>query len=78
MTNESSKTQDSRPTTDDVRDVPHALYVNGALRFEGLTASRVRMFVGNLRFQRKDFHQDAEGAICVENRRYVPMRNGGQ
>ncbi|MFB7403437.1 hypothetical protein ACFCZR_24995 [Streptomyces rubiginosohelvolus] len=65
------------PTVDDVADVPHDLYVSGELRHTGLPADRIRLFVKNLRFKRAPFYQDAEGAIVVETRRYVPQRPAG-
>ncbi|MFB8023576.1 hypothetical protein ACFC36_33940 [Streptomyces rubiginosohelvolus] len=65
------------PTVDDVVDVPHDLYVSGELRREGVPAERVRVAVRSLRFKRAPFYQDAEGAIVVENRRYVPQRPAG-
>ncbi|MCQ1581232.1 hypothetical protein [Streptomyces parvus] len=65
------------PTVDDVADVPHDLYLSGELRREGVPAERVRGAVKNLRFERAPFYQDAEGAIVVENRRYVPQRPAG-
>ena len=61
------------PTVDDVVDAPHALFVSGELKHEGLPADRIRRCVSNLRFQRKAFTQDTNGAICVDNRRYVPQ-----
>ncbi|MGW7100291.1 hypothetical protein [Streptomyces sp. NPDC054838] len=63
-------------TVGDVVDAPHSLYVGGALRHAGLPSERVRTFVSNLRFKKKEFWQDADGAICVEDRRYVPERGG--
>lgn len=75
---ENSSKRDERPTMDDVRDVPHVLYVGAERRGPVLGPDRIRTFVNNLRFQRMQFHQDAEGAIWVENRRYVPMRDGGE
>ncbi|MFI1532134.1 hypothetical protein [Streptomyces griseus] len=65
------------PTVDDVADVPHDLYVSGELRHEGVPADQVRRAVRNLRFRRSRFYQDAEGAIVVENRRYVLQRPAG-
>ncbi|MFG3399034.1 hypothetical protein [Streptomyces parvus] len=65
------------PTVDDVADVPHDLYLSGELRHTGLPADRIRLFVKNLRFKRAPFYQDAEGAIVVETRRYVPQRPAG-
>ncbi|MFJ9188742.1 hypothetical protein ACIRQO_37540 [Streptomyces anulatus] len=65
------------PTVDDVADVPHDLYLSGELRHEGVPADQVRRAVKNLRFKRAPFFQDAEGAIVVENRRYVPQRPAG-
>lgn len=73
-----SKTQKNRPTVADVRDVPHVPYVDGKKKDFTLAPERIRTFVHNLRLQGKDFHQDAEGAICVENRRYVPVQNGDE
>ncbi|MEU2099895.1 hypothetical protein AB0H47_35585 [Streptomyces globisporus] len=65
------------PTVDDVVDVPHDLYLSGNLRHEGVPADQVRRVVKNLRFKRAPFHRDAEGAIVVETRRYVPQRPAG-
>ncbi|MBC9730692.1 hypothetical protein [Streptomyces sp. TRM68367] len=62
------------PTIDDVVDAPHDFYDAGNRKHEGLPASHVRKVVSNLRFQKKPFRQDEHGAICVEDRRYVPQR----
>jgi hypothetical protein len=62
------------PTADDVIDAPHTVYVDGERRHDGISAAHVRKIVGNLRFKRQAFTQDTDGAICVESRRYVPVR----
>ncbi|MFF4902335.1 hypothetical protein [Streptomyces sp. NPDC001068] len=62
------------PTTDDVVDAPHAVYVGEERKHDGIPAAQVRKIVSNLRFKRQQFRQDpADRAIVVENRRYVPQ-----
>jgi hypothetical protein len=62
------------PTTDDVVDAPHAVYVGEERKHDGIPAAHVRKIVSNLRFKRQPFRQDpADRAIVVENRRYVPQ-----
>ncbi|OEJ21039.1 hypothetical protein [Streptomyces subrutilus] len=61
------------PTVEDVVDAPHAVYVGDERVHEGIPASHVRTIVGNLRFKRAAFTQDPDGAICVEDRAYVPQ-----
>lgn len=65
--------RDAAPLPDDVVDAPHALYINGELRKENIAAERVRTFVKNRRFKGLLTHQDADGGIVCDTRRYVPM-----
>ncbi|MFF1600738.1 hypothetical protein ACFVYV_25070 [Streptomyces mirabilis] len=61
------------PLPTDVVDAPHALYIDGELRKENIPAERVRTFVKNRRFNGLVTHQDADGGIVCDNRRYVPV-----
>ncbi|MER6616357.1 hypothetical protein [Streptomyces xantholiticus] len=65
--------RDAAPLPDDVVDAPHALYIDGELRKEGIPAERVRTFVSNRRFRGLVTHQDDDQAIVCDNRRYVPQ-----
>lgn len=65
--------RDTAPLPDAVVDAPHALYINGELRKENIPAERVRTFVKNRRFNGLLTHQDADGGIVCDNRRYVPV-----
>ncbi|MFJ4084969.1 hypothetical protein ACIP2Z_39250 [Streptomyces iakyrus] len=65
--------RDAAPLPEDVVDAPHALYINGELRREGIPAERVRTYVKNRRFAGRLTHQDADGAIICDTRRYAPM-----
>ncbi|MEU2969010.1 hypothetical protein ABZ687_29035 [Streptomyces ardesiacus] len=65
--------RDTAPLPDDVVDAPHALHIDGKVRKEGIPADRVRTFVKNRRFNGLHTHQDDDGAIVCDNRRYVPM-----
>ncbi|MCG8971833.1 hypothetical protein [Streptomyces sp. CL12-4] len=66
--------RDAAPLPDDVVDASHALYIDGELRKEGIPADRVRTFVKNRRFRGLLTHQDDDGAIICDNRRYAPVR----
>ncbi|WP_326724720.1 hypothetical protein OHT59_40645 [Streptomyces sp. NBC_00243] len=65
--------RDAAPLPEDVVDAPHALYIDGELRREGVSAARVRRIVKIRRFRGWIVHQDDQGAICSDNRRYAPM-----
>ncbi|MFI7415277.1 hypothetical protein ACIBU0_42255 [Streptomyces sp. NPDC049627] len=65
--------RDAAPLPEDVVDAPHALYINGELRKEGIPAERVRTFVKNRRFNGLVTDQDDDGGIVCDNRRYVPV-----
>lgn len=65
------------PTEADVVDAPHVLHMPDGRTVGEVTPERVRKIVRNLRMKRVRFSQDAEGAICVDGRRYVPVREGG-
>ncbi|MGX1268000.1 hypothetical protein [Streptomyces phaeoluteigriseus] len=66
--------RDAAPLLDDVVDAPHALYIDGELRKENIPAERVRTFVKNRRFNGLVTHQDADGGIVCDTRRYVPVQ----
>jgi hypothetical protein len=65
--------RDAAPLPEDVVDAPHTLYWDGKLRAENIPAEQIRRFVKNRRFKGHNVHQDAEGAICIDGRRYVPV-----
>ncbi|MFE4583404.1 hypothetical protein [Streptomyces chartreusis] len=65
--------RDAAPLPNDVVEAPHALYIDGKLRKEGIPAERVRTFVKNRRFNGLVTHQDDDGGIVCDNRRYVPV-----
>ncbi|MEU6462199.1 hypothetical protein [Streptomyces sp. NPDC046976] len=65
--------RDAAPFPEDVTDAPHALYINGELRREGVPAAQVRRIVKNRRFNGRIVHQDEQGAIHCDTRRYVPQ-----
>ncbi|MFE1206386.1 hypothetical protein ACFW5V_32385 [Streptomyces sp. NPDC058762] len=65
--------RETAPQPEDVVDGPHALHIDGKVRKEGIPADRVRTFVKNRRFNGLHTHQDTDGAIVCDNRRYVPM-----
>ncbi|QFG13316.1 hypothetical protein SEA_GILGAMESH_124 [Streptomyces phage Gilgamesh] len=65
--------RETSPLPDDVVDAPHALHIDGKLRKEGIPADRVRTFVKNRRFNGLHTHQDTDGTIVCDNRRYVPV-----
>ncbi|MFE0063078.1 hypothetical protein [Streptomyces sp. NPDC059003] len=64
---------DAVPSPKDVIDVPHALHIDGELRREGIPAEHMRRIVSNRRSRGHLVHQDEQGAICIDNRRYVPQ-----
>ncbi|MER7377153.1 hypothetical protein [Streptomyces lanatus] len=71
--NSAKYARDAAPLPEDVVDAPHALYIDGKLRKEGIPAERVRTFVKNRRFNGLVTHQDDDGGIVCDNRRYVPV-----
>ncbi|MGY1502982.1 hypothetical protein ACW4TU_41510 [Streptomyces sp. QTS52] len=66
--------RETAPLPEDVIDAPHALYIDGELRREGLPAAHVRTIVKNRRFRGWLVHQDDENAICSDDRRFVPVQ----
>ncbi|MFI8206663.1 hypothetical protein [Streptomyces sp. NPDC085937] len=64
--------RETAPQPEDVVDAPHALYIDGQLRKEGIPAAHVRTIVKNRRFRGWHVHQDDARAIVSDNRRYVP------
>ncbi|MFF9901317.1 hypothetical protein [Streptomyces longispororuber] len=64
--------RDAAPLPEDVVDAPHALYVDGVLKIKVVPAANVRRVVSNRRFRGWLIHQDDQGAICCDNRRWVP------
>ena len=64
--------RETAPQPEDVVDAPHALYIDGQLRKEGIPAAHVRTIVKNRRFRGWHVHQDDDHAIVSDNRRYVP------
>ncbi|MGW2109922.1 hypothetical protein [Streptomyces sp. NPDC001948] len=65
--------RDAAPLPEDVIDALHAVFVDGRQVHPGIPAAHVRTIVKNQRFRGWTFHQDAENAICIEDRRYVPV-----
>lgn len=61
------------PQIEDVVDAPHVLFIDGARRSSNtLSADFVRRIVRNRRHHGRPIHQDTDGAIVIENRRYAP------
>ncbi|GAA2439228.1 hypothetical protein [Streptomyces glaucus] len=68
--------REAAPLPEDVVPAPHALYIDGKLRYKGIPAATVRRIVNNRRARGWLVHQDDERAVCVDNRRYVPVTGG--
>ncbi|MDR3079424.1 MAG: hypothetical protein LBV60_00590, partial [Streptomyces sp.] len=66
--------RDTAPRPEDVADTPHALYIDGELRREDITAARIRDIVTVRRLNGRPTHQDDKGAIHCDNRRYAPVQ----
>ncbi|MFJ4880123.1 hypothetical protein ACIP93_33615 [Streptomyces sp. NPDC088745] len=66
--------RDAAPLPEDVVDAPHAVFVDGHQVHAGIPAEHVRTVVKNRRFRGWLVHQDADKAICSDDRRYVPVQ----
>ncbi|MFD5856124.1 hypothetical protein [Streptomyces chartreusis] len=67
--------RETAPQIDDVVDAPHALFIDGERRSsKNLSADFIRGIVRNRRHCGRPIHQDQDGAIVCETRRYVPVQ----
>ncbi|MGW4087025.1 hypothetical protein ACWEGS_28735 [Streptomyces sp. NPDC004822] len=65
--------RETAPQVEDVVDARHALFIDGEERSASVSVDFVRRVVSNRRHHGRPIHQDTDGAIVIENRRYVPQ-----
>ncbi|MFE2640233.1 hypothetical protein ACFXKF_36720 [Streptomyces scopuliridis] len=65
--------REAAPLPEDVVDAPHAVFVDGHQVHPGIPAANVQTVVKSRRFRGWLVHQDDDGAIVSDDRRYVPL-----
>ncbi|GLF99926.1 hypothetical protein [Streptomyces yaizuensis] len=65
--------REAAPLPEDVVDAMHAVFVDGHQVHPGIPAAHVRTIVSSRRFRGWLVHQDNDGTIVSDDRRYVPL-----